>query len=103
RKGRWNVSIAIRHLYFGQTLRVHDVALFDDAVAVKEVCGETVDFVGCEISLLVERHGDIDPAPQGGCKRPVHDAAPGPVIAAAQMYVRSLLPNPTRRPARTAA
>src|SRR5262245_44293770 len=71
-----NVSIPIRHSNLRQALGVHDIVFLNDAVAVEHIGGQTVHFVRREMSVSIERHPYVDPAPEQRRKRPVKCLAP---------------------------
>src|SRR5215470_14931546 len=63
--GEHNEPLPVRHGHLRQRLRVHGLALRDDAVEVEQVRNHPVDLVAGEGLRLVERHCPPDVVEQG--------------------------------------
>src|SRR5262249_2288863 len=57
-------AVAIRHLHFGQSLRIHDVVVANDAVEVQDIGGYRIDLGWFQETRFVEWHRGIDVVPQ---------------------------------------
>src|SRR5262245_47857738 len=57
-------AVAIRHLHFGQSLRIHDVVVANDGVEVQDIGRDRIDLGWFQETRFVERHRAIDVVPQ---------------------------------------
>src|SRR5262245_45055972 len=57
-------AVAIRHLHFRQSLRIHDVVVANDGVEIQDVGRDRIDLGWFQETRFVERHRAIDVVPQ---------------------------------------